>query len=146
MSFHISRWRYWWAYLVIILLAMYAFWLTDRAQDAASWTAGIAALILFIIMEIVIRRQRIKIGDFVEIMSGNERTRIEFKSVSGVSVQQSVLQNILRHGSITIKLPGEEIVLSGFAEPNKIRKQIESRMHSVHQSHPHHSEKPHAGP
>ena len=146
MTFHISRWRYWWAYLIIILLALYAFWLTDRAADNPSWIAGIIALTLFIVMEIFIRRQQIKIDNAVEIRSGNEKTSIEFKSIASVSVQQSVLQNILRHGTVTIKLPGEEIVLSGFAEPNKIKRQIEGKVHSAHESHPHHSEKPHVGP
>jgi uncharacterized membrane protein YdbT with pleckstrin-like domain len=138
MSFHISRWRYWWAYLFIILLALYAFWLTDRAQDAASWTAGIAAFILLIIMETVIRRQRVIINNSVEIRSGSKKTHIEFKNVSNVSVQQSVLQNLLRHGTVIIKLPGEEIVLSGFTEPNKIKRQIESKMHLAHQAHKNH--------
>ncbi len=132
--------------MIIILLALYAFWLTDRAADAASWIAGICALILLIIMEVVIRRQQIKINNAVEIRSGNEKTHIEFKSVANVSVQQSVLQNLLRHGTVTIKLPGEEIVLSGFAEPNKIKKQIDSKLHLLHEKHPHHEKKPHAGP
>jgi hypothetical protein len=135
--FHISRWRYWWAYLFIILLALYAFWLTDRAQDAASWTAGIIALILLISMEFIVRRQQVKIGAAVEIRSGNERTRIELSRIAGISVRQSVLQNLLRHGTVILKLPGEEIVLSGFAEPNKIKRQIESKMHLAHQAHKH---------
>ena len=145
MSFHVSRWRYWWAYSVIILLALYSFWLTDRAADAASWTSGIAAFILFAMMEIVIRRQQIKISDSVVIRSGNEKTSIDFNRIAGVSVRQSVLQSLLRHGTVIIKLPGEEIVLSGFAEPNKIRKQIEQRLRGAHAAH-HHSMNPHIGP
>jgi len=146
MMFHISRWRYWWAYLVIILLVLYAIWLTDRAADMASWTAGIAAFILLIVMDVVIRRDRVVISDDIEIVSGKIRKRIPVIGISNVSVSQSVLRNLLRCGTVLLKTPGEEIVLSNFEEPNKIKKQIESRMHSVHQKHAHHEQKPHVGP
>ena len=146
MSFHISRWRYWWAYLVIIVLVMYAIWLTDRAADMASWTAGIAAFILLVMMEIVIRRERIAVNGAVDIIRGKSRTQIPFNSISSVSVSQSVLQNLLRYGTVFLKTPGEEITLSSFEEPNKIKKQIESRMHVAHQKHLHHEQKPHVGP
>ncbi|MEM3154123.1 MAG: PH domain-containing protein [Candidatus Woesearchaeota archaeon] len=146
MAFHISRWRYWWAYLVVILLVLYAIWLTDRAADVASWIVGSVAFVLFVIMEVMIRRRRVIINDAVEIISGNVRTRVDFKKIAGVSVQQSVLQNLLRYGTVIIKLPGEEIVLAGFAEPNRIKRQVDSHLHVVHEKHPHYSQKPRVGP
>jgi uncharacterized membrane protein YdbT with pleckstrin-like domain len=146
MSFHISRWRYWWAYFVVILFALYSFWLTDRAEDVASWTAGIAALILFIIMEIVIRRQRVITKNSVEIRSEKETKRIEFSKISHVSVVQSFLQHLLRYGTVVIKSPGEDIVLLNFAEAGKIARSIQKHLHTVHEKHEHHSRKPHVGP
>ncbi len=145
MSFNISRWRYWWAYLAIILLGLYAIWLTDRAADMASWAVGIIAALLLIMMEIVIRRERINIADGVEIIRGKSIVHVPFNRISQVSVSQSFLQNIFRYGAVELKTPGETIYLSGISEANKLAKQIESKMHAVHNKHEHHAQKPHVG-
>ena len=137
MSFHISRWRYWWAYLAILLLALYTIWLNDRAADAASWIVGIIAVLILIIMEVVIRRERINIADGVEIIRGKSMAHVPFNGISQVSVSQSFLQNIFRYGTVELKTPGETIYLSGISEANKLAKQIEGKMHSVHQAHKH---------
>ncbi len=145
MSFHISRWRYGWAYLAIILLVLYTIWLTDRAADAASWTVGIIAALLLILMEVVIRRDRINIADGVEIIRGKNMVHVPFNRISQVSVSQSFLQNIFRYGTVELKTPGETIYVSGISEANKLAKQIESKMHVAHNKHEHHMQKPHVG-
>ena len=137
MSFHISRWRYWWAYLAIILLALYTIWLTDRAADVASWIIGIITVLLLVIMEVVIRRERIDIADGVEVIRGKSIVHVPFNRISQVSTSQSFLQNIFRYGTIELKTPGETIYVSGIAEANKLARQIEGKMHSVHKTHKH---------
>jgi uncharacterized membrane protein YdbT with pleckstrin-like domain len=144
--FHISRWRYWYAYLAVALLVLYAMWLSDRAADIASYVAGAGALVSFIVMELVIRKEKVNIADGVEIIKGKSMVHVPFSKISQVSVSQSVLQNIFRYGTLELKTPGETIYLPGIAEANKAKKQIESKMHSVHNKHEHHSEKPHVGP
>ncbi len=152
MKFHISRWRYWWGYVVVFLLVMLAIWFTDRAADAPAWIIGSLAVVLFIVLEIVIRLERIVVGDSeIELRKGilsKSIIRISLNKVSNVSISQSVLQRILRYGDVEIDTPGgptAEIVLKGFEEAGKIERLVSERIHKVHEAHEHHKGV-HAGP
>src|SRR5574341_1912391 len=129
MKFHISRWRYWWAYLAVFLLVLAAIWLTDNGKDAASWTVGIIALALFILLEFVIRSERIIINDAIEIRRfRKEPVSISFVSISDAAVSQTTLQHILRYGDVLIKSSSGEVLLSRFEEPLKIEKLIQQKI------------------
>jgi len=138
MSFHISRWRYWWAYLIVFLLVLAAIWLTDNGKDIASWTVGIFALVLFVIFEFVIRLERVVINNSVEIRRfRKETTSIPFSSISNVTATQTTLQHLLRYGDVIIKSSSGEVLLSNFEEPVKIEKLISQKIKAVHESHEH---------
>jgi len=138
MSFHISRWRYWWAYLLVFLLVLSAIWLTDNGKDAASWAVGVIALVMFIILEFVIRLERLVINDAVEIRRfRKEATSIPFVSISNAAAVQTTAQHILRYGDVIIKSSSGEVLLANFEEPVKIEKLISQKIKAVHESHAH---------
>ena len=136
MKFHISRWKYWWVYLLVIVLVLLAIWFSDKAFDKASWICGGVALVLFLILELLIRSERVFIdGEHIEFRSGifsKESTKVSCKSISNVSVSQSLLQRLLRFGDVEIRSTGGDYVLTGFEEPNKIE-----RLLSAHLKHKH---------
>ncbi|GEM_PF-2201508 len=136
MKFHISRWRYWYGYLLVLILVLLAIWFSDKAFDRASWISGGVALVLFLILEFLIRSERVFIdGEHIEFRSGifsKESTKVSCKSISNVSVSQSLLQRLLRFGDVEIRSTGGDYVLNGFEEPNKIE-----RLLSAHLKHKH---------
>ncbi len=150
MGFHISRWRYWWGYAVVFLLVLLAIWFTDRAADNASWVSGTVAIALFVILEFVIRLERIRITDSeIEIrrgLFGKSIQRLPYGSVSSVSAVQTFLKKTLRYGDLMIKTAGDEIVLLNFQDPAKIERAVGRRIHKFHETHPHHAVEPHVGP
>ena len=139
MKFHLSRWRYWWGYSVVFLLIMLAIWFTDRARDKASWVVGGFALILFLILEGLIRFERLKVTEAgIEYRKGKSVSRLSYDSVSKLSTDQSVWQSVLRYGTLVVHSPRGDLVLFSFQDPRKIEKAINKMLHKWHEAHPHH--------
>ncbi len=123
MRFHISRWKFWWAYGIVILLALLAMWNMDRANDSVALLLWIICGALFVILEIFIRTEMI-------VINQHEVKRVVmFKTVQkftrahhSVKVAQSSLQRGLRFGSIIIDA---DIVMSGVVDPQRIRRLLE---------------------
>ncbi len=139
MKFHISRWQYWWGYLAVLLLVFLASWFTDRAQDLQSYIAGGIALIIFVVFEFIVRKEKVRFAeDGIEIIRGKDIERVSFGSVSDASAIQTALQSVLRFGDVLIKVPNREIVLKNFEEPGKIARAIGTRIHVTHELHGHH--------
>jgi len=132
MKFHKSRWHYWYAYVVLVVLVVLAIWFSDKAYDMASYISGGSALFLFLLLEFLIRAERVVIdGEHLELRSGilsKESTRLSCKSISNVSVQQSFLQRLLRYGSVEISTSSSDYVLDCFEEPNKIQKALSEHL------------------
>jgi hypothetical protein len=139
MKFHISRWQYWWGYLAVFLLVLLAIWFTDRAQDFQSYIAGGIALIVLVVFEFIVRKEKVRFAeDGIEIIRGKDVEKISFDSVSDASAIQTALQSVLRFGDVLIKIPNREIVLNNFEEPGKIARAIGTRIHVTHELHGHH--------
>lgn len=139
MKFHISRWQYWWGYLVVFLLVLLAIWFTDRAQDLQSYVAGGIALIILLVFEFIVRKEKVRFADDgIEIIRGKEVENVSFDSISDASAIQSALQSVLRCGDVVIKVPNREIVLKNFEEPGRIARAIGTRIHVSHELHGHH--------
>jgi uncharacterized membrane protein YdbT with pleckstrin-like domain len=132
MKFHKSRWHYWYAYVVLVVLVVLAIWSYDKAYDRLSWISGGSALVLFLLLEFLIRAERVIIdGEHLELRSGilsKESTRFSCRSVSNVSVKQSFLQRLLRYGSVEISTTSSDYVLDCFEEPNKIQKLLSEHL------------------
>jgi len=154
-KFHISRWRYWLGYLVVFMLVIATIWFNDRAADVAAWIMGLLGLVLLVVLEIMIRIDTLIVKDDalehrIGILSRNV-TRITYNSISNVSTNQTLFQRIFGFGDVYIDTPGQtpgrefEIVLKGFARPNKIEQLVGTYIHKVHEAHPHHATKPHVG-
>lgn len=139
MKFHISRWQYWWGYLVVFLLVLLAIWFTDRAQDLQSYVAGGIALIILLVFEFIVRKEKVRFADDgIEIIRGKDVENVSFDSISDASAIQSALQSVLRCGDVVIKVPNREIVLNNFEEPGRIARAIGTRIHVSHELHGHH--------
>ncbi len=139
MKFHISRWQYWWGYLVVFLLVLLAIWFTDRAQDLQSYVAGGIALIILLVFEFIVRKEKVRFADDgIEIIRGKDVENVSFDSISDASAIQSALQSVLRCGDVVIKVPNREIVLKNFEEPGRIARAIGTRIHVSHELHGHH--------
>ncbi len=124
MKFHLSRWKFWWAYALVFVLIMLAIWFTDRANDASSYVAGGIAILLFIVFEIIIRRERINVVDTgIEYRKGKNIKHFPFSSISSVELSQSAFQKLVRSGDVHIQ-GHEHIILKGFEEVNKIVKAV----------------------
>lgn len=139
MKFHISRWQYWWGYLVVFLLVLLAIWFTDRAQDLQSYVAGGIALIILLVFEFIVRKEKVRFADDgIEIVRGKDVENVSFDSISDASALQTALQSVLRCGDVVIKVPNREIVLKNFEEPGRIARAIGTRIHVSHELHGHH--------
>ena len=139
MKFHISRWQYWWGYLAVFLLVLLAIWFTDRAQDSQSYIAGGIALIILLVFESIVRKEKVRFADDgIEIVRGKDVEMISFDSISDASSIQSALQSVLRCGDVLIKVPNREVVLKNFEEPGRIARAIGTRIHVSHELHGHH--------
>ena len=132
MKFHISRWHYWYGYLLVLVLVGLAIWFSDRAMDYYSWIAGIVCLVLFVFLEFLICSERIVLeGEHVEFRKGvfsKDSTRVSCKSVSNVSVSQSLVQRLLRYGDVEVRTSGGDYVLNGFEEPAKIERLLSAHL------------------
>ena len=139
MKFHISRWKYWWGYTVVFLLVLLAIWFTDRAQDFQSYVAIVIAIVLFVVFEVFIRREKVKfVEDGIEIIRGKDVEKVSFDSVSDSSAIQTGLKSVLNFGDVLIKIPARDIVLKDFEEPGRIARAIGTRIHVSHELHGHH--------
>jgi len=120
-SFHVSRWKYWYAYLLIILLAGLWIWTRDTGRDALALIAGLLALIFFAIFEIVIRRDRIIISNdgIIRKRWTTELEKIPYSHISDVSLRRSGLFD-----DVIIKTSTGELVLKCFSLPRKLQKAI----------------------
>jgi len=133
--------------LIIFILVLLAIWLTDNGMDSLSWVSGGVGVVLFLIMEFIIRTEKVNITDSsVEIRKGKDVASLQYSSISNVSLNQSFFQHLLRFGDVQIDVPGSEIVLTGFEEAAKINKVISMYVHKVHEGHEHHAKPPHVGP
>lgn len=127
-----------------------AIWFTDRGIDQASWVSGSIAIVLFLVFEFMIRLERVNVTDDGIVVGRGifkkSVTRLSYYNVYHVSVIQTVLQKVLRFGSVKIDSPGSEIVLLDFQDPAKIEKAISIHIHKMHSTHSHHAGRPHVGP
>ena len=140
-SFHISRWKYWWAYIAIITLAIITMWLSDKARDTAAWTAGIVTLAMFIWFEVLIRKEKLKLtADGIEYRKGKERVDASFSQIARYGARQTNLQKLLGNGDVLIKTSkhgGNEIFLGNFQQAAKIERLLDKQFAKVHKKHKH---------
>ena len=142
VKFHISRWRYWWGYAVILVLAGLYIWLIDRGADAVAWIAATAAFFFLVLFEILIRSETLELTEHEVIhrmgILSRKVIRAGYQSLSNVAVHQNVPQRILRYGDVMLDTPGTdatEMTLKAFTNPIKIEKIIHDNLHKVHDSH-----------
>lgn len=100
--------------LIFLLIAM---WFSDRAEDTQSLVFYILSAILFIVLEFVIRSERVWFDrqGLVFIRRGH-RALINYNEISSVLLQQSFLQSFLGYGSIIVKKRNGEMVHLRFFE------------------------------
>jgi len=153
MKFHISRWRFWWGYTVVFVLVMLAIWFTDKGADAASWIVALLAIALIVVLELMIRMEQVTITDVsIEYRAGllsKNINRATYSSISNVAAHQTFFQRVFRFGDVHIDTPGSskvEISLNNFSDASKIQKMISDNIHKAHETHAHHTKKPHVGP
>lgn len=141
MKFHISRWHYWYGYAFLIILLAVAAW--RLLGGSINWFLflGIAALVLLIIFEILIRLEQVIITENgIEFRKGilsRHVTRASYQSVSNVFIRQSLFQRMFKFGDVDIDTAGgpePEIVLHNFQKAGKIEELIESHSHKARQA------------
>ncbi len=123
MNFHLARWHFWWGYTVLFLLLAAAMWFNDHAKDAQSVIFYFLSAILLIVLEFVIRAQKISFekNGFVFVKSGN-RHLLHYAEISHISLHQNFLQSFLGYGSITIrKRNGDFVHLKYFENVRKLK-------------------------
>ncbi|MBW2970005.1 PH domain-containing protein [Candidatus Woesearchaeota archaeon] len=144
MAFHFSRWRFWYGYLVILLLFLVAIWFYDSGGDVPAFIFAGIGVVLLLVFEFFIRTERLSIDESAVILTkgffSRGVVRVSYNTISNVSVNQSFLQRILNYGDVMIDTPGgpgAEIVLSSFQSPYKIEKLIDERIQKAHAAHKH---------
>lgn len=123
-SSHTSRWKYWYAYLLIILLAGLWIWTRDTGKDALALFAGVFALSFFVIFEVIIRKERIVLSEdgIIRKKWTKELEKISYSDISDVSIRRVGLFD-----DIIIKTTSRELVLKSFSLPRKLQKSIAKR-------------------
>ena len=110
MKLFVSRWRYWWEYLVLIVFALSATWLSDRGLDFASWFFVSSAIALFVYLEVSVRKQLLVVSNGRVVFMEGLFSRISKSShvLSSVSVSQNAFQSVMKYGSV--KFPDGHVV------------------------------------
>lgn len=137
-----SRWHYWWAYVAILVLALFTMWLSDRAYDAAAWIFGFATFFLLVVSEAVIRWQRVEVKPNEVVMAHGlfkpVVTRVGYDEFGRVEVRQSRVGAALRVGDVIVRRPGaKNIGLVGFAYPMKMKRLLLEHLRAAHEHHEH---------
>lgn len=124
MNFHLARWHFWWGYAILLVLLIVAMWFNDSAQDLQAVVFYIFAAIVFVVLELAIRTQKIWFEkDGFTFTKRRNTTFIKHHELSSVDVSQSFLQNFLGYGTISIKKRnGEVVCLKNFEQINKIKR------------------------
>ncbi len=127
-SFHISRWKYALGYFIVAALAVVAMWAYDRGHNRFGILLGIAAVVLFIVFEMVIRKKRLYLGETeVRVIDRKNGVTMQYEDITDVHVHQSFFGKVLSFGDVRIKSVKEEIVLKDFEWPRKVEKLISSK-------------------
>ncbi|PIN76246.1 hypothetical protein COV18_00405 [Candidatus Woesearchaeota archaeon CG10_big_fil_rev_8_21_14_0_10_37_12] len=125
MKFSISRWHYWWAYLLIIVLALFALWFNDKAYDLLAWLAGTITILLLLFFEWFVRCNQIKVGTVhIEIKQGKKKTKINYNDISDIELRQTKFQKILGFGTICF-IAKQHFEVENVEHVNKAKRQIE---------------------
>lgn len=117
MKFTISRYRYWYGYLLTLIIALLGSYFLDRAFDAAAWTLFGVAGVLFLFFEYVVRSESLSVvhDGFIYRKSG---VSVKLPQTAHVHIQQSFLQYLLRMGNVTIG----DVTIYGLREPHRLVK------------------------
>jgi len=98
MRLNVSRYRYWYGYLILFLFLIIAMWTTDKGYDLAAWSFAIISATLFVILEYLVRREKITVKEGVTVKINSKQNHYkEFK------VKQNIIQKILRIGDIEVE-------------------------------------------
>jgi len=142
MHFKMSRWHYWWAYALIIVLALMSIWLVDRAFDASAWIVGSLALGFLIVCEMAIRWQRVTVTPKNVVIKNGlwnpMKTTLSYDSFGRVDVRQMPMHKALKMGDVIIHRPGgHNIGLHGMGYPTKLKKLLLKHLKEAHAHHKH---------
>lgn len=127
MRFHISRWNYWYGYLAIILFAVISIWQYDKGKDTIGIIASLAAAVILIVFEILVRMKQLVIGKNGLFLVEKFANRKTLSKISNVSIQQSFIQQFLGFGDVHFQMGNEKMLLKSFNLPGKIQKALEGR-------------------
>lgn len=117
MKFTVSRYRYWYGYLLALIIALLGSYFLDRAMDAAAWSLFGVAGILFLFFEYVVRSESLSVvhDGFIYRKAG---VSVKLPPTEHIHVQQSFMQYMLRMGTVTIG----DVTISGLREPHRLVK------------------------
>ena len=128
--------------MLTLLIATSAVYLADNSVNFPAWVPGLIAVVLFTILEISIRKERIELTDkeieFREGIIAKKITRVPYHSISNVLLNQTVFQRLMRYGDLFIDTPGGEgykISLRSFDGAAKMETTIKSHIHKRHELH-----------
>lgn len=127
MRFYTTRWRYWYGYIAVFVLAALASFWHDRALDGLSWIAFTSALALFAVLEVFIRADRITVGKKSIIYSSGFFDKQAYLVKSKVKVKQNGLQKWLRIGTVSFEADGRDVTLPAIAEASKLRRRLHGK-------------------
>lgn len=118
MKFKISRYRYWYGYALIIIIALLGSYFLDRAIDSFAWMLFVVAGILFVFFEYMVRSESLSVvkDGFIYRKSGFV---VRLPKEAHVHVEQSFFQYLLRMGTVKIG----DVTVYGVREPQKLLKQ-----------------------
>lgn len=134
--FHTSRWQFWWGYFIVFVLAMFSIWLWDAGEDGMSLFFGALAVVLYVILELMTRLERVVLDDrVVEFHTGllhRKSFRTPYSAIASVELIQAPLQRLFKTGDVLIDTPGTErveITLRNFNNAPRIERIVRERMH-----------------
>ena len=127
MRFRLSRWRFWYLYMLLFFLVMFTLYLNDRALDVWAWTVGVVSFAFLAFLELLIRSEQIIIDDRgVTLQQGFVTRHSVPVTVHHVSVVQHALGRLLQFGDVTIHLRSQNHTIVGLDEPVRAANELRS--------------------
>ncbi len=139
VSFHVSRWKFWWGYALIIVLAILTMWLNDNALDSTAKTVGVITIIMLVFFEVKVRKEQVKVTSAgLVYWTGKKARKVPFSKVGHITFNQSSVQQALGYGDVLVKVShDDELVLSEFQTVAKLERAIRRGIEREHKGHAH---------
>ncbi len=149
-KFKTSRWHLFFFYVLVLAGFVFSIFKFLKGEENFGFFVLIPVVVVFLILELIIKRKKIILGDinltFSEGIFSRSFKKIHYANITDLSVHQNILQRILGFGSLEITTAGTseaEVKMKNVVKLVKLEKIISEKMSAKAQNRPVYQQKTH---